>query len=152
MNIMRAPILDYLETAMPEASWDASRARIIGEVVLDGYAAGCFIEIVLYDDHLLLKDSKKSGRTLYYYQSDLLDILLNEAKVRYDRRMLVAKRSKQVIDIHVTLNRPELEYLIHHYGIEEDGGGNPDYDPILNTLISEKVKHLKKCNQKSSTT
>ena len=59
----------------------------------------------------------------------------------------MVERAKQVVDTYVTLNKPDLDYLASYYRIEEDGGGNYDYSDTINTLMAEKVKHLKRCKQ-----
>jgi hypothetical protein len=149
VNMMREPILEYLKNNVPEVAWTASRSSITGEVVVDGYPEGCFICISLQADHLIVKNpnANNKGRALYYYQDDLFDILVSETCKRYSKKLAMVERAKQVVDTYVTLNKPDLDYLASYYRIEEDGGGNYDYSDTINTLMAEKVKHLKRCKQ-----
>lgn len=150
VSIMREPLRDYLATNMPETSWQASRQSITGEIIKDGYSNGEFIHISLHDDHLSLKNGGKQILRIYYYQDDLVDRVLAEARTRYRKTLAKINRAELIADIYVSLNQKDLQYLASYYGIEPDGGGNYDYSDIINTLMAEKVKHLERCRQSRS--
>ena len=147
VSIMREPLRDYLATNMPETYWQASRQSITGEIIKDGYSKGEFIHISLHDDHLSLKNGGKQILRIYYYQDDLVDRVLAEARTRYRKTLAKLNRAELIADIYVSLNQKDLQYLASYYGIEPDGGGNYDYSDIINTLMAEKVKHLERCRK-----
>ena len=150
VSIMREPLRDYLATNMPETYWQASRQSITGEIIKDGYSKGEFIHISLHDDHLSLKNGGKQILRIYYYQDDLVDRVLAEARTRYHKKLAKLNRAELIADIYVSLNQKDLQYLASYYNIEPDGGGNYDYSDIINTLMAEKVKHLERCRQSRS--
>ena len=116
-------------------------------IIKDGYSKGEFIHISLHDDHLSLKNGGKQILRIYYYQDDLVDRVLAEARTRYHKKLAKLNRAELIADIYVSLNQKDLQYLASYYGIEPDGGGNYDYSDIINTLMAEKVKHLERCRK-----
>ena len=150
VSIMREPLRDYLATNMPGTYWTAARKTITGEIIKDGYSKGVFMHFALHDDHLSLQSTGKQSLQIYYYQADLLDRLLAEARTRYQRVLAHVNRAELIADIYVSINQKNLQYLATHYDIEPDNGGNYDYSDIINTLMAEKVKHLKRCRQSRS--
>ena len=123
VSIMREPLRDYLATNMPETYWQASRQSITGEIIKDGYSKGEFIHISLHDDHLSLKNGGKQILRIYYYQDDLVDRVLAEARTRYHKKLAKLNRAELIADIYVSLNQKDLQYLASYYDIEPDGGG-----------------------------
>ena len=150
VSIMREPLRDYLATNIPKTYWQASRQSITGEIIKDGYSKGEFIHISLHDDHLSLKNGGKQILRIYYYQDDLVDRVLAEARTRYHKKLAKIHRAELIADIYVSLNQNDLQYLASYYGIEPDCNDYYDYSDIINTLMAEKVKHLERCRQSRS--
>ena len=152
VSILREPLHDYLANNMPDTSWDAARATIAGDLIKDGYSKGEFIHITIRDNHLALSNSnnRRKDTLIYFYQDDFLDRLLEEARTRYQRKLVVVNRAEHIADIRVSLNQKDLQYLASYYGTEPDCNDCNDYSDIINTLMAEKVKHLERCRQSRS--
>ena len=108
--MMRDFILVYLEEQTPECRWNASRTDVSGSIITTDRTTTerKFSQRICKYEHVKIHDTFYTPgviKRFYYYQDNLLDLLLVRARTRVESRKIKNHRKATVSDITVSLDK-----------------------------------------------